>query len=396
MTLRSTHRIAYICTDPELELGGNGQAARNFCGLARGLRGEGADVAPFVTCRSGAVERTLPGVRVVPPAHHDESDRIATLLDNSRALVSALSVAGPFDMVVEQLSQCGTAGREFARAAAIPLVLRVTERLWEGAETLRSVGSQRVATALCIDVLRAADLISVPHDGLARAITRLGVARSRILIQPAGVDLKSFESATAAPIPHRLADGPSVLTVLERDQPTAVSLLAEAVEALASRRPVTLQIATSGVEASALARGLAKRRPELFHTEQLPVGVALGGLFLSADAVVSHAAPLPGCRSDDLALFGAIATRRPLVVGKSDETVSWTVGIPGVRFFRPCQADDLALALELSLDRDDRSWPATAEHVRSRLDWSARARDLLSALGQLSTRVASHPPSRAT
>ncbi|MGA0870139.1 MAG: hypothetical protein ACO3UM_14520, partial [Planctomycetota bacterium] len=64
MTLRSTHRIAYICTDPELELGGNGQAARNFCGLAQGLRGEGADVAPFVTCRSGAVERTLPGVRV--------------------------------------------------------------------------------------------------------------------------------------------------------------------------------------------------------------------------------------------------------------------------------------------------------------------------------------------
>ncbi len=228
-----------------LQLGGNGQAARTFCGLARGLRAEGAEVSPFITCGQGAPERTLPGVRVVPPAAHDESDRLTALLDNSQALVAALFAAGPFDAVVELMASCGTAGREFARAAALPLVLRVTERIWEGAETLRSAGAPRIAAALCIDALRAADMVAVPHDGLARAISRLGVSRSRILVQPTGVDLLSFASATASPpLPH-VDDGPSILLAMEREQPTAVELCVEAIETLRERRRVSLRIATS-------------------------------------------------------------------------------------------------------------------------------------------------------
>jgi hypothetical protein len=396
MSLRSTRRIAYICTDPELQLGGNGQAARTFCGLARGLRAEGAEVSPFITCGQGAPERTLPGVRVVPPAAHDESDRLTALLDNSQALVAALFAAGPFDAVVELMASCGTAGREFARAAALPLVLRVTERIWEGAETLRSAGAPRIAAALCIDALRAADLVSVPHDGLARAISRLGVSRSRILVQPTGVDLLSFASATASPpLPH-VDDGPSILLAMEREQPTAVELCVEAIETLRERRRVSLRIATSAEETSALARGAARRRPDLIHAEPLPTGPSLAGLFLAADAVISHFAPLPGARSDDLAMCGAIAARRPLAVGKSDETVGWTAGVPGVRFFRPCHADDLALAIEQLIDRADTSWPATAEHVRTQVGWNARARSLLDALEKLAQGRVRGASNRAT
>lgn len=396
MTLRSAPRIAYLCSDPGLQLGGNGQAARNFCGLARGLRAVGAEVAPFVTCGAGAPERHLPGVRVVPPGRHAESDRVTALLDNAQALVAAMGAAGPFDAVVEQLSFCGTAGRDFARSAALPFVLRVHERLWEGSDPLRGPNADRVAAALCADVLRDADVVSVSHDGLVRVLARLGVARAKLLVQPGAVDLTVFDSATAAPTPSRVDDGPSLLLPLERDQPTAVEVCVEAVEKLRERRRVSLRIATSGPESERLARAHARRRPELVHCESLPVDRALASLFLAADAVVSHCAPVPGTRSDDLALFGAIAARTRLVVGKSDETTSWTAGIPGVRFFRPCEAEDLALALEQSLDRDELAWPATAEHVRGQSSFSTRATGLLSALEQRAQGTRQRAPSRAT
>jgi hypothetical protein len=396
MTLRNAHRIAYLCSDPELELGGNGQAARTFCGLARGLRASGVEVAPFITCGSGAPERSLPGVRVVPPGRHEKADRVTALLDNAQALVAAMAAAGPFDAVVEQLSFCGTAGRDFARAAALPLVVRVHERLWEGGDPRADTGSSRVAGALSVDVLRDADLVSAPHEGLARVLVRLGVQRTKIVVQPGAVDLDIFESAIAAPAPVRVDGGPSVLLPLERDQPTAVALCVEAVEKLRERRRVSLRIATSGPEASRLAREHARRRPELIHCEPMPVGRTLASLFLGADAVISHSAPVPGVRGDDLALFGAIAARTSLVVGKSDETTSWTSGIPGVRFFRPCEAEDLALALEQSLDRDGPAWPATAEHVRRRSSFRERAAELLAAMEQRTHSAEAPAPSRAT
>ena len=377
MSLRSTHRIAYLCSDPELELGGSGQAARSFCGLARGLRAAGTEVAPFVGSRRGTPERVLTGVRVVPPGRFQDSERVTALLDNAQAFVAAMMAAGPFDAVIEQLSFCGTAGRDFARAAAIPFVLRVTDRIWEGND---APGSLRVANALCIDVLRDADLVSVTHDGLARALGRLGVTSSRVIVQPGGVDLDRFDGATAAPPPPAVDDGPSVLLPLERSQPTAIALAADSVEALRTRRSLSLRIATSEPESAALARARARKRPDLIHAEPLATGAALARLFRAADAVISHCAPMPGSRSDDLALFGGIAAKKPLIVGRSDETSSWTAGIPGIHFFRPCHAEDLAMALEQALDREASPWPATAERVRLSAGWTARAQSLLDAL----------------
>jgi glycosyltransferase involved in cell wall biosynthesis len=220
-------RIAYLCNDRGIPVGGTKGASIHVRGVVEALRARGHEV-PILAARqekAGAdgsvvdvgfdrvfkeIQREVEGDDVLASEAHK-------LLLNHRALESLAELhdARPLDAIYERYSLWSWAGLHFARRHAVPWVLEVNAPLVDEQRSYRELSLEPVARALERLLLREADAVIVPAAELREHVHRLA-GRRRVVVLPNGVDESLFAPPflELAPEARRHLEGKFVVAFL--------------------------------------------------------------------------------------------------------------------------------------------------------------------------------------
>ncbi len=205
-------RIAYVCGDRGVPVGGTKGASIHVRGVVTALAARGHDVR-IVAARSDPSAQALPasvidvgfdrvlkdlqGSMIQGGADAILASETYNLLLNvrlHRALVE-LDRLSRIDAIYERYSLWSWAGLHFARERGVPLVLEVNAPLVDEQRRYRTLSLLPVARGLERQVLSAADAIVVPSAALRAYVLQRAGRRSRVRVIPNGVDLDLFGSA---------------------------------------------------------------------------------------------------------------------------------------------------------------------------------------------------------
>lgn len=203
-------RIAYLCADRGVPVGGTKGASIHVRAVAGALARRGHDVTLFAANPGGDAIEDLPYElvdvgydRVAKEARGDgpEAKEVYSLLLNARAgeALREHHRRRPFDAVYERLSLWSLAGLRFAREAGIPLVLEVNAPLVEEAKTYRRLILADTARAVERAVITGADRVIVPAAELRSWIARDLGRDSGVQVFPNAVDGELFEDLEPQP-----------------------------------------------------------------------------------------------------------------------------------------------------------------------------------------------------
>lgn len=208
-------RIAYLCADRGVPVGGTKGGSIHVRGVVRALERRGHDLTilaaqtEYGAARLGVpivdigFDRTLKQLRQIVAEESGQvlSREVYALLLNSRPLsaLGELDARWPIDAIYERYSLWSWAGLHRSRESGIPWIVEVNAPLVDEQRTFRDLHFDSVAHGLERLVFREADALVVPSEELRHHIEgRLGAPRKRVLVLPNGVDLELF--ATAAPL----------------------------------------------------------------------------------------------------------------------------------------------------------------------------------------------------
>lgn len=207
-------RIAYVCADRGVPIGGTKGASTHVLELVRALASGGAGVRIIAArCADGAAHDAVPvpvddlsadratrqmrqalftdarGMRAQARA----AEAFAILLNQmvARAL-ERLHRQWPFDAVYERYSLWSHAAAGFARAAGVPLLLEVNAPLREEQRTYRALENPVLAATLESYLFHAARHVIVPSHELRPYVVGRGAAPGRVRVIPNAADPARF------------------------------------------------------------------------------------------------------------------------------------------------------------------------------------------------------------
>jgi glycosyltransferase involved in cell wall biosynthesis len=152
-------RVAYICLDPGIPIGGTKGASVHVGELVGALAASGADVLLLAADAESTVELPL-GVEVVPPLGpvSTAADRAARDRARARSFERRLRHFRP-DVVYERLSLYSAAGPRAAHALGVPSIVEINAPLLAEAARYRRLEHPEAAERLERSVLTNADLV---------------------------------------------------------------------------------------------------------------------------------------------------------------------------------------------------------------------------------------------
>lgn len=220
-------RIAYVCADRGVPIGGHKGSSTHVTELVRALQARGAEVR-IIAARSEAdglpapvedlgAERATRQARQAlfadargPRAEARAAEAFGVLLNQplGRAL-ERLYRRWPFDAVYERYSLWGVAAASFARAAGLPHLLEVNAPLREEQRRYRALENPALAASIEAFVLRGASHVLVQSEALRPYVVRHGAEARRVHVLPNAADPARF-----APRPVRAAGDPFVIGFL--------------------------------------------------------------------------------------------------------------------------------------------------------------------------------------
>lgn len=209
-------RIAYLCADRGIPLGGNKGASVHVRSVSQALAERGHDVS-VVAVRVGETpsqdfaptivevpfDRTLKGLRrsVDSEGHSVLSSEIYSLLLNSACheCLAEVESQGRIDCLYERYSLWSVAGLRFARSRGIPFVLEVNAPLVLEQVEYRDLKLRETALGIEKLLFSEADAIFVPSRELADHVEGRVGGRPKVIVTPNGVRSGHFSG------PHPLA-----------------------------------------------------------------------------------------------------------------------------------------------------------------------------------------------
>lgn len=355
-------RIAYLCTDRGIALGGTKGASVHLAEIVSALARSGAEMLLLPSSVAGR-EPLLAGVSVEPLPRSFDADWLERRLRAFRA-----------DALYERFGLHSAVGGTVAGRLRIPHVVELNSPLPLEAARYRTLDRPREARRIERAVLTRADLVLAVSGPLAAYARGRGARRVEIL--PNAVDVRRFAGVFAAAEPR--------CVFLGALRPWhGIEAIVEAWGLLGTEAPPLLVVG-DGPERRVLEELGAEVTGAVPHA-QVP-----GLLSRAAIGLAPYAADAPGYFSP-LKVFEYLAAGLAVVAG----------AIPGVReVLGPEHAvlvppgDPGALAKAVSdLARDDsrraRLGVAGRAHVVARHTWDARARRILRFLAELRLAAAS-------
>jgi glycosyltransferase involved in cell wall biosynthesis len=207
-------RIAYVCADRGVPIGGTKGASAHVAELVRAIADRGAEVRVLAArCADAAAgeavgapvedlsaERATRQMRQAlfaaargARAQAQAAETFAVLLNQmlARAL-ERLYRHWPFDAVYERYSLWSYAAAGFARAAGVPFLLEVNAPLREEQRTYRALENPALAATLESYLFQAASFVVVPSDELRPYVVGRGAAPGRVRVVPNAADPTRF------------------------------------------------------------------------------------------------------------------------------------------------------------------------------------------------------------
>jgi glycosyltransferase involved in cell wall biosynthesis len=348
-------RVAYLCTDRGIALGGHKGASVHMAEIVSALARAGAEVLLLPT---GIADRRLafPEGIVVDPLPAAATDvALADWLEDRLREFGA-------DAVYERLALHSAAGATAAGRLGISHVVEMNAPLPLEAARYRTLDRPDEAARLERVVLGSADVVFVVSEELARYAARQGATRIEVL--PNAVDMRRY------PAPSRVREARCVFVGALRPW-HGVETLVEGWRLLGREAP-SLLVVGDGPERSAL-EGIGAEVTGLVPHAEVPALLATASIGLAP-----YAADAPGYFSP-LKLFEYLAAGLAVVAG-SIAGVREVVAAEHAVLVPPGDPAALAAAVsELAADEAKRARLGAAgrELVAARHTWDRRARRIL-------------------
>ena len=188
-------RIAMVCADPGVPVGGTKGASVHLGEIARALSDEGAEVLLV----AATVEHEMPGVRVEtlpgPPRRSSIEERLAAEDMREQWLTSRLA-DWDADVVYERVALHTRAASRAALRLSVPYLIELNSPLLEEQAAYRKLDRPEVARTLWTDVLAAADVALVVSRPLATYAKTRGARR--VTVVPNAADPNRFATTRDA------------------------------------------------------------------------------------------------------------------------------------------------------------------------------------------------------
>lgn len=385
-------RIAYLCPDPGIPLGGTKGASAHVRGLVRAF----AALGHQVTVLAPGAQDAGPGIRVVPipPSGLAESlppevpaplRRALRHLWNNAAVERAVeehAASWRPALLYERHSPFSVAGGAVAARLGIPHVLEVNAPLaWEGRRYRRQALSE-ATEALEMAAFRTAGRIVTVSRELEEMLVAAGVPAAKVTAVPNGVDADLFAPIGEA---HRRGlEGKLVVGFVGSLKPWhGLEILAKAFRRLAADPRAHLLVVGDGPErraVKALARELPGRVTQVGAVRHRDVPAYVRAM----DVAVAPYPALDRFYFSPLKVLEYMAAGRPTVcaaIGQLQELVRH--GETGL-LVPPGDEAALAQAIRSLLDDEPgrrTMGAAAANEVRRRHLWTHRAAEILETAG---------------
>ncbi|MFV0493011.1 MAG: glycosyltransferase family 4 protein [Pseudorhodobacter sp.] len=177
-------RIAYVCTDPGIEIFGTKGASVHAQEMLAAFLAQGA-VITLISPRIGEVPAEYADLHLMPlgslPKSCDAADRARKLLALNDATTAALRSAGPFDLIYERHALFAHAAMEEAARQGIPGVLEVNAPLIEESARHRYLPLPEAAAARTRRAMKAAGMISAVSRPVADYARTHGAQRIEVI-----------------------------------------------------------------------------------------------------------------------------------------------------------------------------------------------------------------------
>ena len=348
-------RIAYLCTDRGIALGGHKGASVHMAEVVSALARAGAEVL-LLPARIADRRLELPESVIVDPLPAAATDvALADWLEERMAEFGA-------GAVYERLALHSAAGATAAGRLGIPHVVEMNAPLPLEAARYRTLDRPDEAARLERVVLTGADVVLVVSEELGRYARRQGA--TRVEVSPNAVDMRKF------PAPSRVGEARCVFVGALRPW-HGVETLVQGWRVLGREAP-SLLVVGDGPERAALEAIGAEVTGAVPHAE-------VPGLLATASiGLAPYAGDAPGYFSP-LKLFEYLAAGLAVVAG-SISGVREVVGPEHAVLVPPGDPAALATAVAgLAADeaRRTRLGAAGREHVAAHHTWDQRARRIL-------------------
>lgn len=196
-------RCAFVCSDPGVPLFGSKGASIHVRSMIEALRECGTDVTVFARNLSGGLDRTLPGVKVVPlPSLPSSKAGVAAreraAIERNSDLEAALGFHGPFDFIYERYSLFSFAAMELAQKAGLTGILEVNAPLVAEQQRYRSLHNVDAAEEGTRRAFLAASHVSAVSKPLADYCESVIGSSDRIYTTPNAVNPLRFSCSRRA------------------------------------------------------------------------------------------------------------------------------------------------------------------------------------------------------
>jgi glycosyltransferase involved in cell wall biosynthesis len=214
-------RIAYVCSDRGVPIGGTKGASIHVRAVAQALTMRGHEVRLLATRAESPPPAFRPRVidvgfdrllKQLRQAIDDGGDALLAkeaynLLLNTRMrqALAETNAEWPVDAVYERYSLWSWAGLDFARDRGIPWLLEVNAPLVDEQQSYRELSLRPVARGLERVLMREADAVIVPTADLRPHVWEAAGKRRKIHVVPNGADLDLFEHPPCVP-PREVVD----------------------------------------------------------------------------------------------------------------------------------------------------------------------------------------------
>jgi len=199
-------RVAYVCADRGIRVGGRGGAGVHVYEMTRALverglevrtlaarvdEGGSEEIVDLASSRTSKTARRLL-MSPAPAARHDRAAAMETyslMINQSLAReLERLHRHWPIDAVYERYSLWSFAAANFAAGANLPYLLEINAPLRIEQKRYRSLANEAAAASLESYLFRAADYALVPSAQLVSYVARRGASPQRIQVVPNAAD----------------------------------------------------------------------------------------------------------------------------------------------------------------------------------------------------------------
>jgi len=384
-------KIAVVCSDQGVRLPGTKGASLHLIAISRAFARLGHEVMVVGVEGHGPLPGDLNCLRFPHPGYAkglEREKRKLQLVERIAAEAAEPLARFAADVLYERLSLFGTAGRRLATGAHAMHVLEVNALLAEEESRWRGLSHVEEAKGREGAVLRGAGLRVCVSCEMAESVERLAPGPPTIVV-PNGVDTDLFAHLPTRPDARRRfglpADAALVGFVGSLRPWHGLDL---ALDAMVELSGAVLVIAGDGpirtdLERKAANLGISHRVHWLENLSHHLVADLLAGL----DVAIAPYPRLEDFAFSPLKLFEYLAAGVPIVASDLGQIRTVLDGGRWGKLVTPGSPGALAAAIrEILVDPEPARHRAEAarRHTREAHDWTARASDIVGAIGALS------------